>query len=495
MLSLKRKEVAEVKNNMKSKISAIGAKLFENKVVVLFIVLSVFGVITSGKPMSYIVSEVMSRFSRNMFLVLALIIPILAGLGLNFGIVVGAMAAQIGIFCVAYFGYSGFGGLMLAFLIATPFALIFGWLLGNLYNKTKGAEMITGLVTGYLAEGLYQFVFLFCIGGVIPVEIKNMILVTGVGVKNTIDLTGTLKYALDTMNIITIFYIVFAVYIVMTLISMLLKKKHGQTTNAKQNISRIIGGFVLVGLTLVPPIAEYLSAEKLKLIVALQLCGVGFAAYALFEFIVAKFILKTEPKLKKLIAKIIVGAIILGITFVPPVIKACLMTTVPVSTYICIIGLCCFNNWLVNTKLGQDMRTVGQSRTVANSAGINVDRTRVIATMMSTVLACWGQIIYLQNLGTFATYYAHSNVGLYACASLLVGGASIQKATNKQAILGVILFHTLFIVAPLSATSLLNSSLIGEYFRVFLCYGVIAASLAMHAWKKVSKKNDKLIEA
>ncbi len=69
----------------------------------------------------------------------------------------------------------------------------------------------------------------------------------------------------------------------------------------------------------------------------------------------------------------------------------------------------------------------------------------------------------------------------------MVGGASVQKATNKQAIIGVILFHTLFIVAPLAGKELFGNAMIGEYFRVFVSYGVIAMSLAMHAWKKVVK--------
>lgn len=133
------------------------------------------------------------------------------------------------------------------------------------------------------------------------------------------------------------------------------------------------------------------------------------------------------------------------------------------------------------------MRTVSQNRTVANSAGINVNKTRIIAMCISTVLASWGQLIYLQNLGTFSTYGAHSMVGQYAIAALLVGGASVQAANNKQALLGVILFHTLFVVAPSSASNVFGSSLIGEYFRVFICYGVIALSLAMHAWNSVKK--------
>lgn len=107
--------------------------------------------------------------------------------------------------------------------------------------------------------------------------------------------------------------------------------------------------------------------------------------------------------------------------------------------------------------------------------------------IISTVLACWGQLIYLQNIGTFSTYGAHTQVGQFAIAALLVGGASVQKATNKQAIIGVILFHTLFIVAPQAGKELFNNAQLGEYFRVFVAYGVIAVSLAMHAWKTKSK--------
>jgi len=107
--------------------------------------------------------------------------------------------------------------------------------------------------------------------------------------------------------------------------------------------------------------------------------------------------------------------------------------------------------------------------------------------IISTVLACWGQLIYLQNLGTFATYGAHLQVGQFAIAALLVGGASVQKATNKQAITGVILFHTLFIVAPEAGKALFNNAMIGEYFRVFVSYGVIALALAMHAWQRKVK--------
>ena len=119
---------------------------------------------------------------------------------------------------------------------------------------------------------------------------------------------------------------------------------------------------------------------------------------------------------------------------------------------------------------------------VARDAGINVERTRVISMVISTVFAGFGMIIYLQNVGNFPTYTAHTQIGMFSIAALLVGGASVEKASIKNVFLGVILFHTMFIVAPRTGTVITGDSMIGEYFRVFVAYGVIAVSLAMHAW-------------
>ena len=107
------------------------------------------------------------------------------------------------------------------------------------------------------------------------------------------------------------------------------------------------------------------------------------------------------------------------------------------------------------------------------------------------MLAAIGQLIFVQNIGAFQTYGAHEQVGLYAGAAILVGGASIVRATNGQALLGCILFHLLFIVAPPAGKTLFGDAAIGEYFRVFISYGVIALALVMHAWSGVQKKAKK----
>jgi simple sugar transport system permease protein len=153
-----------------------------------------------------------------------------------------------------------------------------------------------------------------------------------------------------------------------------------------------------------------------------------------------------------------------------------------------IIGVfCLFNVFFVRTKLGQELRAMGQDAHVAGTAGIRVDRNRVIAIVMSTVFAAWGQLFFLQNLGTFNTYNSHEQVGMFAIAALLVSGATVSRATVGQALLGTVLFHTLFVVSPLAGKAIAGDAQIGEYFRVFVAYAVITVALVLHAWQKGRK--------
>ena len=451
----------------------------------MFLILCIFGISTTGKPLTYTVTEVFTRFSRNSFLVLALIIPVLAGLGLNFGIVVGAMAAQIAIFFVVYWEFTGITGLLLCLLLSTPIAILFGYLVGVLYNKTKGAEMITGMVLAFFADGLYQLLFLFILGGIIPINNETLMIAGGVGVKNTIDLTGNLKYSLDNISMLLLVRTFLIVFFIVLFANLLIHKNEKGRTG---QIIKLVLVPIAFGITFVPFISDFMGTDRLLLLDAITIACVAAILYAVVKLISIRLVNKDkETDINRFIAIIIVAIIFYALTYVPAIFQITLAVHLPVCTYAAIIFICAFNRWLLSTRLGQNMRTVGQSRTVANSAGINVNKTRIIAMCLSTVLASWGQIIYLQNLGTFSTYGAHTMVGQYAIAALLVGGASVQMANNKQAVLGVILFHTLFVVAPLSASNLFGSSLIGEYFRVFVCYGVIALSLAMHAWKTVKK--------
>lgn len=415
--------------DLRSKVN-VRSLLRNNAVTIMFILLCIVCFYYSGQTVPYVMYELFGRLSRNAFIVLALILPIVAGMGINFAITIGAMAAQISALWVIEWGISGLPGFGVAVLMTVPIAGFFGFLIGSLLNKMKGQEMIGGLILGYFANGLYQLLFLFIFGNIIPLNAPGLVIKGSTGVANTVDLSTErgFKYALDGM----------------------VRLPFGQ------------GLYVL--------------------------CGI--AAVAVILMLVLK---KVEKKKGFILLGVCVGAcLIYQLPFVAAMFE---MVQVPVVTFLVVAGLCLFNSGLMKTRLGQQFRAVGQSRTVANASGINVDRVRVIAIMISTVLAGWGQLIFVQNMGSFQTYGAHEQVGLYAGAAILVGGASIRKATNGQAILGCILFHLLFIVAPSAGKNLFGDAAIGEYFRVFISYGVIALALVMHAWSGAEKKKKDKEEA
>lgn len=467
--------------------------LFKNKVVILFLLLCVGATAASKQPLTFVIPELFTRIARNAFIVLALIIPVITGLGLNFGIVVGAMAAQIALFLTTYWGFTGVGGFFITVALATPIALVFGFLVGKLFNLVKGNEMIAGLILGYFADGIYQLIFLFVFGGVIAMNNPTLMIATGVGVKNTIDLKDTVKYALDTIPMLTVLEIGFYLVIAGLLFTTIHKRIKKQAVNWKDTALKAAAAVFVYALTFIGPVEQFLSSDRLLLLSAVELGCLSVVLWQLFQIVRHKmtkhagagsFGKRDTFDIRRALVFIVLSGAVYGLTYIPALFNVLIAVQLPVMTYICIGALCVFNNLLMRTRLGQNMRAVGQNRAVANSAGIDVDKTRIIAMLFSTVLASWGQLIYLQNIGTMSTYGAHTQVGQFAIAALLVGGASVQKATNKNALLGIVLFHTLFIVSPLAGKELFGDPVIGEYFRVFVSYGVIAMALAMHAWKK-----------
>ena len=470
--------------------------ILDNKVIALFVVLCLGCMIIADTSVSYVVGEVFSRFSRNACLVLSLIIPCLAGLGMNFGIVVGAIAAQISIFAVVHFGFTGLGGFALCLLLSTPLAIFFGWLVGKLYNNTKGSEMIAGLILGFFAAGVYRLSVLYILGGVIPFDDPNL-LPRGFGLRNAYDLTGNLKYALDDISFLNVCVVLGVIALLAAVITNVYGKKVGQVPSKKSTMQKVIIGavalvFGLVG-RFVPMLNVLFGASRLVLTDVALFGGLGLIIYAVIK--IALSLKKGEKAVGKLIGFGVLGVLLMVGTVIPAVRAIYQAVQLPSATYGIIVLFCFFNNWIMETRLGQNMRTVGQNRAVATSAGIDVDKTRIIATCISTVLAAWGQLIFLQNLGTFNTVQQQDNVGLYSVAAILVGGATVQKANNRHATVGVVLFHTLFVLAPLAATKLVGDSAISEYIRMFISYGVIAVSLALHAWKSTGGKKTKEVAA
>jgi simple sugar transport system permease protein len=341
-----------------------------NAVAILILLLIACALPVAKLPAKFLAQEILMRMGRDTFLVLALLLPIMAGMGLNFGMVLGAMAGQLGLMFITDWGIVGIPGLLLAMIISLPISIVLGWLCGAIMNKATGREMVTGFILAFFMNGLYMLVVLYAMGSLIPIFNPEMLLSRGYGIRNVVGLDGV-RQAFDNL-------------------------------------------------------------------IPLKIAGLKIPV---FSFVI-----------------IALGALFLV--------------------------------WFRKTRLGQNMRAVGQDRGVAAAAGIPVERTRILAIIISTVLAGFGQIIFLQNLGTINTTSSHEQIGMFSIAALLIGGASVTKASIPNVIFGVILFHLMFLVSPMAGKNLIGSGMLGEYFRQFVSYGVIALALVLYEWKRVTQENE-----
>ncbi|MDR0551339.1 MAG: ABC transporter permease [Spirochaetaceae bacterium] len=343
----------------------------DNLVVIIFLVITALAIPAASMPAASIAQEIVTRMGRNSFLVFSLILPIMAGMGINFGMVLGAMAGQIGLIFAVDWSIAGVQGLLFAAFIGVPIAALLGAFAGRILNMARGREMVTGYILGFFMDGFYQLVVMYLMGAIIPVHSAAITLSRGYGIRNTLNL--------DTV---------------------------------RQSLDRLLP-------------------------------------------------LRT-------------GVI-----------------TFPLANYLVIAALCVFIAAFRKTKLGQDMRAIGQNESVAHAAGINVDATRITAIVISTILACLGQIIFLQNMGNMATYNAHRQTGFFAAAAILVGGASVSKATIPNVFIGTVLLHLMYIVVPRAGVQLFGQAQIGEFFRDAFSYAIIALALVLHAWRgRERKKRD-----
>jgi simple sugar transport system permease protein len=164
--------------------------LFNGEYIVpfVFVLLSFIAWKLSGISFFFVFNQVITRFIRDGIMVLALIIPITAGMGLNFAITVGAMATQGALILVINHHIDGYEGILLTILLSIFFSIIFGYLIGKALNKVKGKEMITTIIIGFLANSIYQLIFLVGFGTFIPVRNEEIILSRGIGVRNMVDL-------------------------------------------------------------------------------------------------------------------------------------------------------------------------------------------------------------------------------------------------------------------------------------------------------------------
>ncbi len=299
------------------------------------------------------ITNIIARFSWNGILVLAMVPMVHSGCGLNFGLPLGIISGLLGATLSIEFGFTGPISFVMAILIATPFALVFGCGYGWLLNKIKGGEMMIATYVGFSSVSLMCMMWL-----ILPYKSPNMVWgLSGKGLRTTISLEG---YYIDAL-------------------AKILRIKIG-------NLEIPTGTLLFFALL----------------------------ALAIWAFL--------------------------------------------------------------HTKTGTAMTAVGSNPTFARAAGINVDKIRLLSVVMSTWLAAVGILVYEQGFGFVQLYMAPFYMALPAVSAILIGGASVNKASIMNVIIGTILFQGIVTMTPTVMNNIVHMD-VSEVIRIIASQGMILYAL------------------
>ena len=299
------------------------------------------------------ITNVLNRFSWNAVLVLAMVPMVHSGCGLNFGLPVGIIAGLLGATLSIELGFTGPVSFLMAIVISTPFALLFGVAYGGLLNRIKGGEMMIATYVGFSVISFFCMMWL-----VLPYKKPDMAWgFEGTGLRTTFP------------------------------------------------IDKYYGGVL----------SNFLKIEIGKLVIPTG----ALLFFALLAFLMWAFL---------------------------------------------------------HTKTGTAMTAVGSNATFARAAGINVNRIRILSVVMSTWLGAVGILVYEQGFGFVQLYNAPFNMTLPAVSAILIGGATANKASITNVIIGTILFQGIVTMTPTVMNGLINLD-ISEVLLVVVSNGMILYAL------------------
>jgi simple sugar transport system permease protein len=135
-------------------------------------------------------------------------------------------------------------------------------------------------------------------------------------------------------------------------------------------------------------------------------------------------------------------------------------------------------------KLGTAVTAVGSNSIYAKASGINVNRMRIISVMMSTMLGALGIVVFQQSFGFIQLYEGPLYMAFPAVAAILIGGASVNKATLFNVFLGTLLYQGILTMTPSIFNAVMKVDM-SDVIRVIVSNGMILYALTRRT--KVTK--------
>ncbi len=138
----------------------------------------------------------------------------------------------------------------------------------------------------------------------------------------------------------------------------------------------------------------------------------------------------------------------------------------------------CLLMWIFSrSRTGIAMTAVGSNPRFAEASGISVNRMRTVGTVLSTMIAAVGIVIYSQAFGYAQLYTAPRQLGFIASSAILIGGATVSKAKVSHVLFGVFLFEGVLVLGQQIANSAVAGGGLSEVMRIMISNGIILYAL------------------
>ena len=151
--------------------------------------------------------------------------------------------------------------------------------------------------------------------------------------------------------------------------------------------------------------------------------------------------------------------------------------TIPTGTLLFFLVCCLLVSVFFKTKTGLAIYAGGVNPRFAEASGLNINHNRIIANILSTIMAGVGIIIYSQGWGYAQLYSAPMLMAFPSVAAILIGGATASKANCLNVLVGVCLFQCLYTSSMPLFNELFPGTDLPEIMRTVIQNGVILYAL------------------
>ena len=133
--------------------------------------------------------------------------------------------------------------------------------------------------------------------------------------------------------------------------------------------------------------------------------------------------------------------------------------------------------WLfMHSRTGTALTAVGSNPDFARAGGVSVNKCRLIGVVVSSVYGAIGILCYQQGFGFIQIYNAPLYMAFPAVAAVLLGGASVNKASILNVVVGTFLFQSILTMTPSVINSVLQTDM-SEVIRILISNGMIIYAL------------------